>query len=147
MKKLVLLLIVLSFLACKKDKVEDLTKYNWILKSAIVTPGKLYDGKLETDYIKTDPSTCLHNSFAINFEKNGTYSYSSNGPLCDLPANDGTLKWEKNGNNVSLINTRSNNITINANLESTKLTYTTTFNDSNVGTNYTIVWTFIGQPK
>jgi hypothetical protein len=145
MKKLILFICVCALFSCKKENVDDITKFNWVLKTATRTPGKMYNGKLETDYIESDPSTCLKNNYTIVFSNSGTYSYASNGPLCDLVANDNSLKWTQNGNQITLINTRNNNSTTDAKLEGTQLTYTTTHNDN--GTNYTIVWKFIAKSK
>ena len=145
MKSLALLFLIIGFVGCKKQKVDDITKYDWKLETAIVSPGRVFQGKAETNYMKSDPSSCLQNNFAIVFSENGSYGYASNGPLCDMAANDGSMKWEMKDEQIFLTNSKSNQDTIVASLKGNKLTYTTTFSDA--GTSYNIVWTFMGKSK
>lgn len=133
------------FFGCKKDTVKDVTAYNWVLQTATRTPGKMFNGKIQTDYLETDPSTCLKNNFSIVFSTNGSHSYTSSGPLCDMTANDGSLKWVQNEADVTLSNTNDNNAKIKARLSGDWLSYTTTLNDN--GTNYTIDWKFKAKSK
>lgn len=146
MKKLILTICVCAlFFACKKDQVDDITAYNWVLTKATINPAKMYNGKMETDLMKMDPSTCLNNNYTINFGADGVYSFSSSGPLCDMFAGDKSQKWSKEGDNVTLTNA-FNNTTV-AKLTSNMLTYTITFNDGNAGTNYTSTYIYTAKSK
>lgn len=145
MRKLALILCLFCLLSCKKDASEDVTAYNWVLVKATVNPGKMYKGKIETDYMLMDPSTCLANNFTINFSKDGTYAYSSSGPLCDMAQNTSSLVWTQNGKDINLSNTGG---TINARIEDkNKLVYANTFSDSNVGQYYTVEYVFSAKAK
>ncbi len=144
MRKLVLL-VCISLLACKKDASENITAYNWVLETAVISPAKTYNGKQETNYMLMDPSTCLQNSFTITFSADGTYGYSSTGPLCDLIANDKSLKWTKEEDKITLSN---NNAAIIANIiQKDKLVYENNFTDNNLGVNYKVIYTFKAKSK
>lgn len=82
------MLLTLSFFSsCKKeeqDELDLLTRNGWVLISAKITSNA--NGDLITDIMKDDRSTCLGNAFTYQFNRNGTYTTSSSGPLCDMAA-------------------------------------------------------------
>jgi len=92
-----------------------------------------------------DPSTCLQHNFTVTFSADGTYGYSSTGPLCDLIGNDKSLKWTKEGDKITLSN---NNAAIIANIiQKDKLVYENNFTDNNLGVNYKVVYTYKAKSK
>ncbi|MEE1946239.1 hypothetical protein VRU48_14035 [Pedobacter sp. KR3-3] len=102
MKKLLLLALVCMALACKKSASDNMTKYNWTISSAVVTPAMTIDGKTSTDFLAIgNASTCLTGLTYI-FNENGTFVTSSNGPLCDRAPESPSQKWTRNGNIVKL---------------------------------------------
>jgi len=102
MKKLVSFLILIVLIGCKKDPSDDITKYNWVLESEVVTPAITYNGKTSTDYMMLrGPESCAKD-YTISFASNGIFTVSSNGALCDMKKNDDTQKWSRGGNKLSL---------------------------------------------
>jgi len=144
MRKLVLLVFI-CLSACKKDASQNITAYNWVLETAVISPAKTYNGKQETNYMLMDPSTCLQHNFKITFSVDGTYGYSSTGPLCDLLGNDKLLKWTQEGDKIVLSN---HNATIVANIiQKDKLVYENNFTENNSGVNYKVIYTYKAKSK
>ncbi|MDQ8006529.1 MAG: hypothetical protein REI64_17130 [Pedobacter sp.] len=96
------LLIALFGLGCKKGLSDDITQYNWVLESQMVTPAITLYGKTSTDYLALqNPEGCTKNN-TLNFKKDGTYSISSNGSLCDMATNSSNQKWTRTDNELVL---------------------------------------------
>lgn len=137
MKKLMLLAFFCIALSCKKktDDVSNITDYNWPLTSANSNPGRLVNGKAETNLLKIQDGGCISNNYMLTFYAKGTYAFSSNGPLCDIFSSD-KARWTKNGNEITLNNgygiteivtLDGNTITSKSSYESDGITYTTTY--------------------
>lgn len=102
MKKLILFVCICTLFSCKKEKVEDITKYNWVLKTQVVTPAITINGKTSTNYLSLqNPEGCSKN-FTISFNESGIFSVGSNGALCDMVANSNAQKWKKAGDQITL---------------------------------------------
>ncbi|MFD0940087.1 hypothetical protein [Pedobacter boryungensis] len=102
MKRLILFVCICALFSCKKEKVEDITKYNWVLKTQVVKPAITIDGKTSTNYLSLqNPDGCSKN-FTISFHDNGVFSVGSNGSLCDMVANSNAQKWKKEGDQITL---------------------------------------------
>ncbi|MFA6275488.1 MAG: hypothetical protein WC622_01995 [Pedobacter sp.] len=102
MKKLILFVCMCALFSCKKENVDDITKFNWVLKTQIVTPAITIDGKTSTNYLSLqNPDGCSKN-FTISFHDNGVFTVGSNGALCDMVANSNAQKWTKEGDQITL---------------------------------------------
>ena len=104
MKKLILFLAIVSAIACKKDSAdEDVTKYNWVLNTATVSPAITINGKTSTDYKNIlGEHSCYASNYTINFLENGLFTISSTGALCDMIPNSDQFKWTRDGNELTL---------------------------------------------
>lgn len=104
MKKLLLILLICTAFACKKSEVDgsDITRYSWPLVSATVNPAMVVNGKAETNFkTMAGPSGCLNNNYTLSFSKDGSYAFTSNGPLCDMISYQNST-WTKSGNEITL---------------------------------------------
>lgn len=103
MKRFLIVALILLSLSCKKDNAsEDITAYNWMLKTQVVSPAIKINGKTSTDYLSLqNPEGCTKN-FTYGFMESGVFTVSSNGALCDMVANSDQQKWEKNGDQLKL---------------------------------------------
>jgi hypothetical protein len=143
MKKLLFVVFIAIFLSCKKDPSKNITAYNWVLTSATISPTKMYKGKSETNYMLMDPSTCLSNNFTIAFAAEGTYGYASSGPLCDIIADNKSMKWTQNADEVSLLHAGE---TITAKIVAKNtLTYSIRFIEDQIS--YTVVYKYTAKLK
>ncbi|PWS27771.1 hypothetical protein DHW03_09340 [Pedobacter yonginense] len=135
MKKLLLIAAICLAIACKKKTVDadDVTMYKWPLTSATITPAKVVDGKAETNFMLiSGPSACLNNNFTLVFSKDGSYAFTSTGPLCDMITYK-NAKWTRSGNefkledgfgNASYLNLNGNTMTNNYTFTENSVTYT-----------------------
>ncbi|MDQ0968291.1 hypothetical protein QFZ20_003694 [Flavobacterium sp. W4I14] len=144
MKKLMLLILVLFSLSCKKKNQEEdpVTKQKWVLETAVVSPALNIKGEFITDYKKLKGDNgCLSNNYTLTFLTNGTYRVSSTGSLCDMVENAPNQKWRRSGEQIILGSNRESEIicTVNGNT----LTYTTA-NTPGVFY-YKVVYTFKAQ--
>ncbi len=102
MRNMLLAICCILCFSCKKDPSEDITNYNWVLESEIVTPAITVNGVTSTNYmLLRDKESCAKN-YTISFTKNGIFSVSSNGALCDMKSNDELQKWLRGGDKLSL---------------------------------------------
>ena len=103
MKKLLVVLLICSAMACKKDQDATLTKNDWLIESATVSPAMTSGGKTSTNYIELmGPSSCVATT-TLSFSDNGTFSSGSNGALCDLMSTGArTVTWRRDGDQVFL---------------------------------------------
>ena len=81
---------------------------------------------------------CLNYNYTLAFKSDGTYTLSSNGPLCDMLANTAAQKWTKEGDKVTL--THPYIPTIVATIDGDNLVYTTSSTNGSVS--YSIVYKF-----
>lgn len=144
MKKLMLFVLVLFSLSCKKKNQEEdpITKQKWMLETAVVSPGLNIKGNFITDYKKLEGDNgCLSNNYTLTFLTNGTYQLSSTGSLCDMAANGSNQKWRRSGEQIIMWDNPETEIicTVNGNT----LTYTTA-NTPGV-LYYKVVYTFKAQ--
>lgn len=137
MKKLLLLVCICASFACKKD-IENLADERFVLRKATISPAMMVNGKAETDAMTLNGGACLGHNYTLTFKGDGTYTISSNGPLCDMLANTSEQKWTKDGNKVTL--THPYIPAIVATIDGNNLIYTT--NSTNGGINYSIVYKF-----
>lgn len=143
MRKIGLLLLICTGLACKKNSSDDLTKYNWVISSAVVTPAMTINGKTSTNFLEiANSSTCL-TGLTYVFQTNGIFVTGSNGPLCDRVPDGPNQKWTREGNMVKL-SYGGSDIREGA-LSGNKLIIV----DKNIqnNTEYTIAYTFIAKEK
>ncbi len=140
MKKLILLILVCTSFSCKKD-IENLADESFVLRKATISPAMVVNGKAETNAMTLSGGACLNYNYTLTFKGDGTYTISSNGPLCDMLANTSAQKWTKEGNKVTL--THPYIPVIVATIDGDNLVYTT--NSSNGGVNYSIVYKFEAQ--
>lgn len=144
MKKLMLLAFFCIALSCKKktEDVVNITAYTWSLTSATSNPGRLVNGKSETNLLNINDGGCINKYYTLSFSTNGTYAYSSSGPLCDMFISD-KARWTKNGNEITLINgyAISEIVTLSGNTITSNHTY-----ESN-GINYTVTYVFTAKKK
>ncbi|PWS32449.1 hypothetical protein [Pedobacter paludis] len=139
MKKILLIVTICLAFACKKktvSEVVDITTYNWPLASATITPAKVVDGKSETNLMLiSGSSACLNNNFTLVFSKDGSYAFTSTGPLCDMISFK-NAKWTKTGNeiklddgfgHISIYNLSGNIITNNYVYTENNITYTVSY--------------------
>ncbi|TKC12910.1 hypothetical protein FA048_04645 [Pedobacter polaris] len=146
MKRLILFICVCSFLSCKKNNKaeENITDYYWVLKTAVITPAKIINGKSTTDYKNAlGEGSCLASNYTFNFLSTGIYQVSSNGSLCDMVANNNDQKWSKDGNVITLLNNYAaiKQLTVSGNV----MLQTTSFTENNV--NYNIIYTYSAIKK
>ncbi len=103
MKKLILLICVATgLLSCKKDAADDITKYDWVIESATVTPAVTINGKTSTDMISLSGSGSCYTNLTLSFLENGIFIVGSNGALCDMVPNNNNQKWAKDGDVIKL---------------------------------------------
>jgi hypothetical protein len=145
MKKLILIICVCAFISCKKENAsENITDYNWVLKTAVINPAITINGKTSTDYknILGDGS-CLASNYTLAFLTTGIYQIGSNGALCDMIPNSKDQKWTKEGDLITLSNSYGNasSLTVSGNT----MLQTTSFTQNNV--NYTVVYTYSAKSK
>ncbi|RYG19981.1 MAG: hypothetical protein EOO07_05770 [Chitinophagaceae bacterium] len=137
MKKLLLLFGICISLACKKD-IENLTNERFVLREATISPAMVINGKAETNAMTMYGGACLNYNYTLTFKGDGTYTISSNGPLCDMLANTSAQKWSKEGNKVTL--THPYVPTIVATIDGDNLVYTTS--SKNGGVSYSTIYKF-----
>ena len=142
MKNVLFVLIMFLFFGCKKEqKVDNVTAYNWVLTTAVVSPAMTINGKSETDYLAIAGEPCYKYNYTISFFENGVYAISANGPLCDMVPNSNIQKWSKSGNVITL----NNGYGASTQLIPAGNNLIQTFNTTNLGVNYKIV--FVYKPK
>ncbi|MDQ7948059.1 MAG: hypothetical protein REI78_06865 [Pedobacter sp.] len=102
MRILIICLGIFLITSCKKDASDNLTKYNWVLESEVVSPAMTINGTTSTDYmLLRGPESCAKN-YTIAFAKNGSFTVSSTGSLCDMKANTADQQWTRGGDQLSL---------------------------------------------
>lgn len=142
------LLLVLFGFGCKKDASEDITSYNWVLKTQVVAPAITVNGKTTTDYLSLqNPSGCTKN-FTFTFFKTGIFAVSSNGALCDMLANNDAQKWKLEGSEVILDYGNigpSGSAIVKLNIDKNRLTRTSILTAD--GKDYSLTTTYIAQKK
>lgn len=139
MKHFIYVICFLGLLACKKTSTEELQGKQFVLSKAIVSPAMFVNGKAETNYLNIDGAgVCLNYNYTISFSFDGTYTISSNGPLCDMVRNQKGQKWIRNGNSVTL--THAFMGTIEAKLEGDQLSYKVSFPKD--GVTYSLAYHF-----
>lgn len=147
MKKLLLILSLCLALGCKKENDDanvDITKYTWPLESATVSPAMQVEGKAVTNFMTMyGPSGCLNNNYTLSFSENGTFAFTSNGPLCDMISYQ-NAKWSKNGNEITLNDGFSKNARV-AKLEGKNITDKYVFEQN--GTTFTVTYIFTAKSK
>lgn len=144
MKKLILFLCICTFICCKKDAANHITKYRWVLDKAVVTPAMTVGGKTTTDYKNINGAgSCLASNYTYEFLANGIYQVSSNGALCDMVGNSDSQKWTKEGAKITLTNGYGRNSE--ATVEGDRMEQTSTF--SKEGITYTVNYTFKAKSK
>lgn len=143
MKKVWLLLLICTSLACKKSGSDDITQYNWVISSAVVTPAMTIDGKTSTNFLEIANSSTCFTGLTYVFQTNGVFVTGSNGPLCDRAPDGPNQKWTREGNIVKLnyggTDTRQGALTGN------KLIIVDKYTQNNV--EYTVAFTFIAKDK
>jgi hypothetical protein len=145
MKKLLLILTICLAFSCKKkdnDTNLDITRYTWPLQSATISPAKEINGKMVTDFIITSDNTSCLSNYTLNFSANGSFSFTSNGALCDMISYD-KAKWSRNGNEIKLNNSYTPEETVILNGKTITQKYTSKEN----GITYTITYTFTAKSK
>ena len=128
MNKLMVFVCISFILSCKKSPMIDSTDIigqKWVLETAILDrPLPLSSGVLTSDYIAINGiQSCLANNYTLVFSPDGSYKYSSTGPLCDMY--DGTINktWVRENENTIILNKNSEKpVTIT--LKGNTLTYT-----------------------
>jgi hypothetical protein len=146
MKKLLLILTVCLAFGCKKKDSEanvEITNYNWILQSAVVSPALQIDGKAETNFMTmAGPSGCLNSNYTLNFANNGAFAITSTGPLCDMISFQ-NAKWTKTGSEIKM-DDGFGHISIYT-LDGQKITNKYVFDQNN--TTYTVTYVFTAKSK
>ena len=143
MKKVWLLLLICTSLACKKSGSNDITQYNWVISSATVSPAMTIDGKTSTNFLEiANASTCL-TGLTYVFQTNGVFVTGSNGPLCDRVPDGPNQKWTREGNIVKLSYGGSD--TRQAALNGNKLIIVDKYIQNSA--EYTVTYTFIAKKK
>ncbi|CAH0163052.1 hypothetical protein SRABI27_01403 [Pedobacter sp. Bi27] len=146
MKKLLLILTLCLAFACKKKEtlaIDDITSYKWPLQSATVSPVLTVDGKSSSNFMTlSGPSSCLNNNYALSFSSNGSYAFTSTGPLCDMFSFQ-NAKWTKSGNEITLNTGFGNTETVN--LKGTNIIQKYTFEKE--GKTYTVTYIFTAKSK
>lgn len=137
MKRLFFVICCLSLLACKKE-ITNLNGQAFLLKKATISPAMIINGKAETNAMTMYGGACLNYNYTITFKDDGTYTISSNGPLCDMLANTSAQKWSREGNQITL--THPVIQTIVATIDGQKLTYSIKSNQG--GITYTTEYRF-----
>ena len=132
-------------LSCKKDASENITAYNWVLKTQVVSPAITINGKPSTDYLSLqNPEGCSRN-FTYSFLESGIFAVGSNGALCDMVANSNSQKWKREGDQLILeynnVVSPSSPLKINSNSLTQKATITVN------GANYFLTSTYTAQKK
>ena len=97
----------------------------------------MVNGKAESNAMALY-GACLSYNYTLTFKGDGTYTISSNGPLCDMMANTSAQKWSRDGNKVTLSHPLIP--TIIATLDGDNLVYTTS--STNGGVTYSTVYKF-----
>lgn len=143
------LFLTLFGFGCKKDMFDDVTSYNWVLKTQIVSPAITINGKTSTNYLSLqNPEGCTKD-FTYTFHETGLYTVSSNGALCDMFNNHDAQKWKLEGN--QLILQHGNIVTFDGssmiNLTINKNTLVSTYTLTSGGISHTITSTYIAQKK
>ncbi|TCD12867.1 hypothetical protein EZ449_02145 [Pedobacter frigidisoli] len=144
MKKLILILAICVAFGCKKknETVEDdITKYSWPLTSATISPALVVNGRAETNFkIMSGPSGCLNNNYTLSFSNDGSFAFTSNGPLCDMISYQ-NAKWSKKGNEITLNDGQPHNVILSGNIITDKYS----FNQDNI--NYTVTYIYTARSK
>ncbi|MBC6111788.1 hypothetical protein ACFOG5_15030 [Pedobacter fastidiosus] len=144
MKKVLLIATICLVFACKKKTiatVDEITAYSWPLTSATITPAKVVNGKPETNFmLLSGSSSCLNNNFTLVFSKDGSYSYTSTGPLCDMISYK-NAKWTKNGNEIKLDDGFGHTGVLN--LSGNTITDTYVYNENNI--TYSVNYTYTAK--
>lgn len=143
-----MLLFAFFGFGCKKDiAIDDVTSYNWVLKTQIVSPAITVDGKTSTNYLSLqNPEGCTKN-FTYTFHETGFYTVNSNGALCDMFNNHDAQKWKLEGNQLIL---QSGYVTFESSIIKLTINKSTLVNTSTLtlgGINHTITSTYIAQKK
>ncbi|WP_316830617.1 hypothetical protein [Pedobacter aquatilis] len=142
MKKLILLFIVRTAFACKKDMDKTLTSKNWVIASVTVTPAMTSNNKTSNNYIELmGQASCVAN-LRLTFSNDGTYTSGSNGALCDMAASTDIKTWVRNDNQITLSANKNSPMTLNGNT----LTQTIT-SPASGGTVYTFTYIYKAQSK
>ena len=142
MKKLLLILLACTTLACKKDNDKTLTSKNWVIESASVTPAMTINNKTSNNYIELmGQASCVAN-MSISFSSDGTYSSGSNGALCDMATITDIRTWTRNGDQISLSATKDFPMVLSGN----KLTQTVSTSPT-AGIVYTFTYVYKAQSK
>ena len=143
------LLITFFGFGCKKDiAIDDVTSYNWVLKTQVISPAITVNGKTSTNNVSLqNPEGCTKN-FTYTFHETGLYTVSSNGALCDMFNNHDAQIWKLEGN--QLILEHGNAVTygssiIQLSMNKNMLIHTTSLTSG--GINHTITSTYIAQKK
>ncbi|MGM9477680.1 hypothetical protein ACS5PU_14705 [Pedobacter sp. GSP4] len=148
MKKLLLMVTLCLALGCKKkndaENTVEITRYSWALQSATVSPALQVEGKAVTNFMTlAGPSACLNNNYTLNFLENGTFTITSNGPLCDMISYQ-NAKWTKKGNEITLNDGFSTNARV-AKLEGKNIIDKYIFEQN--GTTFTVTYIFTAKTK
>jgi hypothetical protein len=148
MKKLLVILTLCLALGCKKkndaENTTEITKYNWALESATVSPAMQVEGKAVTNFMTmSGPSGCLNNNYTLSFSENGTFAITSSGPLCDMISYQGA-KWSKKGDEITLNDGFSNTPRM-AKIEGRNITDKYVFEQN--GTTFTVTYIFTAKSK
>lgn len=144
MKKLILFVCICTLLSCKKDNAsEDISAYNWVLTTQVVSPAITIDGKTSTDYLSLqNPEGCTKN-FAYTFLETGIFTFGSNGALCDMIANTPSQKWKLEGDQIILDYGNGSSATPPLKLNENTLTQSSTITVN--GVNYSLTSTYKAQ--
>ncbi|QIL39915.1 hypothetical protein G7074_11950 [Pedobacter sp. HDW13] len=148
MKKLFLILTLCMALGCKKkndaENTTEITKYNWALESATVSPAMQIEGKAVTNFMTmSGPSGCLNNNYTLSFSENGTFAITSTGPLCDMISYQ-NAKWSKKGSEITLNDGFSSNARV-VKIEGKNITDKYVFEQN--GTTFTVTYIFTAKSK
>ena len=144
MKRLLLILtICLAFSCKKKDTADEITKYNWPLQSATVSPALQVNGIAVTNF-KTlyGNSSCLDSNYTLNFSADGSFAFTSTGALCDMISYH-KARWTKNGNEI-ILNTGygpEETVILNGKMITQKYTF------EKEGKTYTVTYIFTAKAK
>jgi hypothetical protein len=141
MKKLILVICFLAALtSCKKESVDDITKQDWVLETAVVTPALTVNGVTSTDYKNIFGSgSCLASNYTLIFHEDGSFGFGSNGALCDMLASSKLDTWTRDGSTITLKNRFGKETVLT--LDNNILTYTENTGGPAV-TGYTVFYTF-----
>jgi hypothetical protein len=144
MKNLLFLLIITALVSCKKDADKTLINKNWVIASATITPARTVGNKTTTDLLElAGPGSCEANTI-LTFSKDGNFTSSSNGALCDLYVDPKApaITWRRDGDQIFLSSAPSSPM-----LQSGEKLSHTTNNIQADGTVYTILRIYKAKSK